>query len=115
MKMTPEQIKTMFEDINGLKGKVTYRLWKVRPDKPEIPSMPYLAFYSPREISFSADNIVYYTTVNYQAELYSKETVPALETAVEGALNTAGLFWTKEKEFLDDQQCWVVIYNFNTF
>lgn len=114
MRYSAEDLYSMLEGIQALNGKVTYRLWKVAPGK-EPPKPPYVAFYSPRERTFKADNVVYYSISHYQIELYSYETAPDIEAAIEAALNDAEIVWSKNKEYLDDQQVWCVIYEFEVY
>jgi len=111
MKYTAEQLYAMLQTVPGLTGGVTYRLWKKQPGE-DAPKMPFVSFYSPFERSLKADNIVYYSVPHYQAELYSSQTVPNIEAALEAKLTGAGIVWSKNKEYLDDQQCWCVIYEF---
>lgn len=111
MKYTAKQLFEMFGEISGLEDKVTYRLWKRTPGE-DKPQMPFLSFYSNYERTFAADNRAFYAIPHYQAELYSYQTAPDLEAAVEAVLNEADIVWRKNKEYLDDQQCWCVIYEF---
>lgn len=111
MKYTAEDIFQLLNGVETLTGKVTYRLWKNQPDE-DWPSMPFVSFYSPYETPFAADNITYYSVPHYQIELYSYQTAPELETAIEAALSGISIVWRKNKEYLDDQQCWCVIYEF---
>lgn len=114
MRYTAEQIYSMLAAIPALADKVTYRLWKKAPDE-DRPQMPYAVFYSPYETPFAADNVVYYSIPHYQIELYSYQTAPELEAAIEATLTGADIVWRKNKEYLDDQQCWCVIYEFEVY
>ena len=107
--MREAEVKELFETIPKLAGKVVYRTWKTG-ENVQTPDMPYLAFYCSGVSNFAADNSAYFSKLNYTAELYTRNTNPRLEAEIERALT--GIFWTKERDYLDGQKCWVATYTF---
>lgn len=99
--MTLEQILTALKET-GLP--VAYRAFPVG-QAPEPPFICYLYSYSN---NFEADNHVYQQIGHIQIELYTKNKDPQSETLVESAL--AGLCWEKTEEYLDDEQCYEILY-----
>jgi hypothetical protein len=104
--MTLEEVKTILEGIEGFEDKVTYYAWPVN----EAPALPFLCYVENRAQNFGADNKVYYSAREIAVELYTETKSPEDEALVEAALTAEDIFWTKEEEYLDDEQCWMITY-----
>ena len=58
--------------------------------------------------NFNADDVVYQVINRITIELYTESKDLEAENAVEAALK--GLCWEKSEEYLDDEQCYEIIY-----
>ena len=101
--MTLDEINAMLK-TSGLP--VTYRAWPAK----QAPELPYLCYLTDYTDNFPADGVVYHPIKHLQVELYTREKNPQAESAVEAAL--AGVFWQKSEEYLDSEQCYEIIYEF---
>lgn len=105
--MTLEEMKTLLEGVNGFSKKVTYYEWPIN----EAPALPFVCYFSQQEYTFAADNVAYYSRPRYTVELYTKLRDPATEALFEAAFTTAGIYYTKETEYLDDEHCQVTVFS----
>jgi len=62
--------------------------------------------------NFSADNKVFVEKWNFRIDLYTVEKDISLENQIKTLLNNNGIFWTKTEQYLDDQSCWEVEFEF---
>lgn len=104
--MDPENMKTLLESIAGFADKVTWFEWPIG----EAPALPFICYFTVRENDFAADNVNYYSMPVYAVELYCKNRDFATEAKVAEALSAAGLYYSKEAEYLDDERCWVTVF-----
>ena len=72
--------------------------------------LPYMVYIIPNDDTFPADNSTYHISPIIQVELYSIKKDQELETTVETAL--AGFYFTKQEGYLDDEQMYMVTYQF---
>lgn len=105
--MTIVQMKNLLESISGFQGKVTYWEWPIG----ESPALPFVCYFSNSETEFAADNITYYSRPNFSVELYSKTRDFNTEALFEEAFRNAGLYYSKDAEYLDDERCWVTVFS----
>ena len=101
--MTLQQLKAVL-DGTGLPW--AYRQW----EEGEAPALPYGVFYAGRSNPFEADGVVYSSSQRYTLELYSRDKDPESEAVVEGALTTAGIFYTKDEAYISSERMNEVIY-----
>lgn len=101
-------VPALLDSIEGFTGKVTYYAW------PELqaPPLPYICYIFPDGAGFGADNKNYMPTAAVQVELYSRLKDPASEAKIEAKLTANNIYYTKGSTFLDDQQAWMTVYNF---
>ena len=97
--MSLEEIKKLLE-TTGLP--VAYRAFPVG----NAPPLPFICYLFSSTNNFNADDVVYQVINRITIELYSK--APEAENAVEAALKD--LCWEKSEEYLDDEQCYEIIY-----
>lgn len=102
--MTFAELKTTLSGV--LPDKVAYYQWPVG----EAPPLPYMVYYSLGADNFAADNVVYDSRRDVRIELYSRLKDLATEGALEAALTAAGLFWTREETYIDDEHVYETIY-----
>jgi len=100
-------MKTLLESVNSFADKVTYYEWPIN----EAPALPFVCYFSPQDYTFPADNVVYYQRPRFRVELYTKDRDPATEALFEDAFTKAGLYYTKETEYLDDERCQVTVFS----
>lgn len=74
----------------------------------DAPDLPFICFLEKGSNNLAADGSVYHTVRKIDIELYTKNKDTSKETLVETALS--GLFWNKTEEYLDDEQCYQLIY-----
>lgn len=77
------------------------------------PPLPFITWFQPRSENFSADNIVYHESPEISVELYTETRDPDTESAVEAVLTAAGLFFTKEIGFIEDENTYQIAYSLN--
>lgn len=104
--MTLAEVKTLLEGIAGFSNKVVYNAWP----EGEAPALPFLVFLETRENPMPADGITYYASKDIAIELYTDKKDPTTEALVETALTTAGIFYTKSEEYLNDERCFFTLY-----
>lgn len=104
--MDPEVMKTLLESVQGFAGKVTWFEWPIG----EAPSLPFICYFTVSEDNFAADNVNYYSRPVYAVELYSKNRDFATEGLLGQALSAAGLYYSKDAEYLEDERCWVTVF-----
>lgn len=102
--MTLAELNTALSAV--VPGKVVYNAWRVG----EAPPLPYVCYYSTGADNFAADNVVYDSRRPVRIELYSKKKDLGTESAIEAALTAAGLYWTRDESFIDDEFVFLTIY-----
>lgn len=106
--MTLSELKTVLEGATGFSGKVVYHAW---PES-QAPALPFICYQETNSTNFFADDMVYQPVMGVRVELYSKRKDTASESAVETALNAAGISWEKTEEWLTDERCCEIYYEF---
>ena len=76
-------------------------------EAPELPWIVYRQTYANRLL---ADNRVYYNSPVFVIELYTEFKSPETEAALESALASAELIWTKDEDYLDSERCYMITY-----
>ena len=104
--MTLAELKTILEGITGYSNKVVYWAWKEK----SAPALPFICYFETGANNFFGDDIVYYSFHQIQIELYTEDKAPEEEAKVETALTNAGITWSKNCDFLDDEKCWMITY-----
>lgn len=105
--MTLDEMKTLLESVSGFADKVTYYEWPID----HAPKLPFVCWFSPNEKIFAADNVSYYTQPRFIVELYTKQRDPGTEALFEAAFTSAGLYYSKETEYLNDESCQVTVFS----
>ena len=72
------------------------------------PPLPFVCYLFASTNNFNADDAVYQVINRITIELYTESKDPEAENAVETALKD--LCWEKSEEYLDDEQCYEIIY-----
>ena len=102
--MTLSELKQLLTGV--LPDKVTYRAWPVN----EAPQLPYICYFATGSDNFAADNIVYHSATPVRVELYEETKDLTLEGQLEAALTAAGIYWDREETKIDDERCYLIIY-----
>ena len=76
----------------------------------ESPKPPFLLFLSPRENTFGADNLMYFSFNRLNIELYTNVKSPDTEQRVEEILTQYGIFYTKKETFIESERLYEVLY-----
>lgn len=75
-------------------------------------ALPFLAIHSDQPDNFAADNMVYCEKWNFRIDLYTVAKDLTLESEIKTLLNENGIGWTKTEQYLDEEQCWEVEFEF---
>ena len=70
--------------------------------------LPFICYLFSSTNNFNADDVVYQVINRITIELYTESKDLEAENAVEAALKD--LCWEKSEEYLDDEQCYEIIY-----
>lgn len=104
--MTLTEMWNMLKSVTGFANKVAYYQWPIN----EAPALPFVCFFEQEAYNFPADNTAYYIRPRYSVELYTKNRDPSTEALFETAFRNAGIYFTKETEYLDDENCQVTVF-----
>ena len=74
------------------------------------PDLPFVCIVTNRTDNFGADNHVYHHRTMVDVELYTKAKDPTTEALIEGAFDSAGIFYNATDTYLDDERCYERIY-----
>ena len=99
--MSLEEIKKLLE-TTGLP--VAYRAFPVG----NAPPLPIICYLFSSTNKNKAEDVVNQDINRITIELYTESKDPEAENAVEAALKD--LCWEKSEEYLDDEQCYEIIY-----
>lgn len=102
--MTLAELNTTLSAV--LPGRIVYNAWPVG----EAPPLPYVCYYSTGSDNFAADNVVYDSNRPVRIELYTRSKDLATEAAVEAALTGAGIYWSRDESYIDDEKVYLTIY-----
>ena len=104
--MSLNELATLLQSIPEFSGKVAYYAFP----EGEAPELPYIDYLETGENNFIADNTVIYRQISVDIELYTALKDPQMEKAVEDALSSAELIWTKNEDYLDSDRCYMITY-----
>ena len=102
--MTLAELNTTLSAV--LPGRIVYNAWPVG----EAPPLPYVCYYSTGSDNFAADKVVYDSNRPVRIELYTRSKDLATEAAVEAALTGAGIYWSRDESYIDDEKVYLTIY-----
>jgi len=105
--MTLAELYSALTSIDEFKDKVVYRAWAVG----QAPSLPFICYMVDGSDNFGADNIVYKQINRVNVELYSKNKDTTSEELIEALFEELRIYWEKDELYLDDEQCYEIIYN----
>lgn len=78
----------------------------------KAPPLPYLVYLLEESDDVFADGENYVPIQSVSMELYTTQKSRETEQLVEDCLRGNGIRWAKSEEYLDDEQCYEVIYDF---
>lgn len=107
--MTLAQLKTV---LSGTGLPVVYRQWRQDDAKGPRPPLPRIAYLVKNASILYADGAVYYSWQAIEAALYTADKDPALEAAVDTALQGAEIAYTKTEGWVEDERVYTIIYEF---
>lgn len=73
-------------------------------------TLPYLVYIVTTNDGFAADNKTFHIVPELQLELYTEQKDMDKEATVEAIIDD--FYYTKEEEYLDDEQMYMVAYRF---
>lgn len=89
---------------------VFYHHWKKSTQYPECPLPPFIAYLAEGEPNFIADSKAYVKIKNIQVELYTDKKDLAAEEKLEGLFDGAGIAWTADNVWIEEEQLYEKIY-----
>ena len=101
--MTFKDIAEMIESI-GLP--FTYYSFPIG----NVPDLPYIVFYYPRNNDFIADDQNYQKIERLNIELYTQNKDFTTEEQVESVLNANGLVYSRSEEYITSEEMYEVLY-----
>ena len=105
--MTLAELYNALKSITGFSNKVVYRAWPVG----KAPPLPFIVFLVEGSDNFGADNIVYKAINRVNVEFYSKNKDTVSEGLIEALFENLSIYWEKDETYLDDEQCYEIIYS----
>lgn len=105
--MTLNELKSSLSEISSFQAKVAYRAFPVG----KAPKLPFIVYLVTGTDNFDADNAVYHVIQNVSIELYTAKKDVATEQKVEAKFAEIGLVWDKDETYLDDENCYEIIYS----
>ena len=104
--MTAQQLSCILETIPGIYGRVAMNAFP----EGEAPELPWIVYRQTSANRLLADNRVYYSSPVFVIELYTEVKSPDTEAALESALASAELIWTKDEDYLASERCYMITY-----
>ena len=104
--MTLADLKNSLSSISTFQTKVTYRAWPVG----NAPDLPFICYLATGTQNFDADNKTYHVIQDVAVELYTAKKDVTSEALVESKFAEIGLPWEKDETYLDDENCYEIIY-----
>lgn len=74
--------------------------------------LPFLTIHSDQNNNYNADNSVFCEGWSFRIDLYSTQKSLSLEKEIKDLLNGSGIPWIKTEEYLSDENCWEVEFEF---
>lgn len=74
--------------------------------------LPFIAIHTEQPDNFTADNKVFCEKWNFRIDLYSVDKSLKLEREIKDLLNANDIAWTKTEQYLNDDSCWEVEFEF---
>ena len=107
--MTLNQLRSVLESIDKFQDKVAYRSFKAG----EAPKLPFICYQDTSTSNFVADNVVYTVIQEVDVELYTKIKDVESEALLEAKFAEYNIVWDKYEEFIEEENCYEVIYTFS--
>ena len=105
------KLKDVTDMLESTGYPVVYLAWREN----EVPKLPYICYYYPSMTPETADNTHYAQFYSLNVELYTKNKNFEVEQLVETALLNAGMVFTKEEDFLSDENMYETLYMMEVF
>lgn len=77
----------------------------------KAPEMPFIIYMELGSDNFGADNIVWHSATRIEIDLLCKKKNRETEILLETELTKAGIYWERESNHNDDEDCYVTTYN----
>lgn len=75
-------------------------------------SLPFIAIHITQPDNFSADNGVYVEKSNFRIVLYTVNKDLTIEASIKKLLNDNGISWARTEEYLNDEKCYAIEFEF---
>lgn len=99
-------LKDVIDMLESTGFPVVYLAWREN----EVPELPYICYYYPNMTPETADDTHHAEIYTLNVELYTKNKNFEVESTVETALLNAGMVFTKDEDFLSDENMYEVLY-----
>lgn len=104
---TLNELKSSLSSISTFRNKVAYRAFPVG----KAPKLPFICYLVTDTDNFDADNKVYHVIQSVDIELYTAKKDVQTESLLEAKFAEIGLVWDKDETYLDDENCYEIIYS----
>jgi hypothetical protein len=101
-------IQELYTLLKSIKLPVVYHSFKASGEKVKQP--PYIIYFATKSNNTGADNKVYFKRNNFTIELYTEKKDNKLEQKLEGALDSASIFYDKIENYLDTESMYQISY-----
>lgn len=110
MKPTREQLPGILTSVPGFTAEnVAYYAFSLD----NAPGLPFIVYSFGEETSLYADGLNGYTTTRVVVELYTKRKDIATEQLIEAAFAANEIAYTKDGQYLEDEDDHVTVYEFD--
>ncbi len=75
------------------------------------PRMPFIVYQETGSDNFGADNKVWSSASRIQIDLLCAKKDRPTEEALEAVLDTTGIFWERESDYDDSEDCYRITYD----
>ncbi|MDE5557806.1 MAG: hypothetical protein K2J32_09010 [Ruminococcus sp.] len=76
----------------------------------ENPSLPFLIWWLDGENTFSADNYMYYSSLQLNISLYTDEKSLETEAEIERILKHHHIFYNKSEDWIESEKLYEILY-----
>ena len=75
-------------------------------------ALPFIAIHTSQPQGFRADNVSYQRRWDFRIDLYAVKKDLELEAEIEALLDSLEIPWESSEQYLDEQSCWEIEYEF---
>lgn len=108
--MTYREVYQIISGIEMAEGVTIPAAYLQFPEDNNAPSPPFICYYYTGDSDLKADDMNYQKIRQLTVELYCDNKDFALESAVEDALTSSGIVYTKMETYIEDELMYMTTY-----